>query len=293
MFGNIKLSKNELTIGQYTNYRAYYCGLCKSMGKRYAGLCNMGLSYEAVFIALLMSSLSDEVVFVKRQRCMVHPFTKSPMVVHNLSVDKAAAINVLLIYNKIKDDIKDEHKLSARLASAWLKKPYKKASDDNREADEIIADKLDELDMLQEGLCSVPDMAAQPFAEMMGELAEKIMPEGGEDIYWFGFFMGKWLYIIDAYGDIENDIKIGAYNPFIIMHDESTGISVQDGVRDDAKFILEGALTEIGRIYDRLNINKNKEILENILFIGMPKRTEEVLSGVKMCKPTGEYKMQL
>lgn len=292
MFGNIKPSKAELTIGQYTNYRAYYCGLCKSMGKKYAGLCNLGLSYEAVFIAIMMSSLSDEEVYVKRQSCFVHPFTKTPMVVHNLSVDKAAAINVLLIYNKIKDDIRDENGLKSKLSGAWFKKSYLKAAKDNKAMDDIIADKLDELNLLEEGLCSVLDMAAQPFAEMMGELAKSIMPDEGDNIYWFGFFMGKWLYVIDAYADIDNDIKNNAYNPFLLADNNKDKTLVKKSVKEDAKFVLEGALTEIGKLYDRLNIKKNKEILENILFIGMPKRTQEVLSGVKPVKPKEEYKMQ-
>lgn len=291
MFGNIKPSKSDLTIGQYTNYRAYYCGLCKSMGRKYAGLCNLGLSYEAVFIAIMMSSLSDEDVYLKRQSCIVHPFTKTPMVVHNGCVDKAAAVNVLLIYNKIKDDIRDENKLRSKLSAIWFKKSYKKAALENKKIDGIVAEKLEDLALLEEGLCSVLDMAAQPFAEMMGELAENMMPDAGNDIYWFGFFMGKWLYVIDAYADIDNDIKQGAYNPFLHMS-EADITSIKESVKDDAEFVLDGALSEIGKIYDRLNIKKNKEILENILFIGMPKRTEEVLSGIKNVKPKEEYKMQ-
>lgn len=292
MFGNIKPSKSELTIGQYTNYRAYYCGLCKSMGKKYAGLCNLGLSYEAVFIAIIMNSLSEEDVYVKRQSCFVHPFTKTPMVVHNAGVDKAAAINVLLIYNKIKDDIKDENKLRSKILAVWFKKSYLKAAKDNKSIDDIVADKLDDLALLEEGLCSVLDMAAQPFAEMMGELARSVMPDAGDDIYWFGFFMGKWLYVIDAYADIDNDIKNNSYNPFLLMNNEADKALVKDEVREDARFVLEGALTEIGKLYDRLNIKKNKEILENILFMGMPRRTEEVLSGIEIVKPKDEYKMQ-
>lgn len=292
MFGNIKPSKSELTIGQYTNYRAYYCGLCKSMGKKYAGLCNLGLSYEAVFIAIMMSSLSDEEVYVKRQSCFVHPFTKTPMVVHNGSVDKAAAINVLLIYNKIKDDLRDENKLRSKFSALWFKKSYSKAAKDNKGIDDIVADKLDDLDLLEEGLCSMLDMAAQPFAEMMGELAKSIMPNAGDDIYWFGFFMGKWLYVIDAYADIEDDIKNNSYNPFLHMYSEIDKSLVKDTAREDARFVLDGALTEIGKLYDRLDINKNKEILENILFLGMPRRTVEVLSGIKNVKPKDEYKMQ-
>ena len=292
MFGNIKPSKSELTIAQYTDYRAYYCGLCKSMGKRYAGLCNLGLSYEAVFIAIIVSAMSDDAVYLKRRRCVVHPFTKTPMVVHNASVDKAAALNVLLLYNKIKDDIRDEGSVKSRLAKLWFKRPYVRAVKDDEQTDSIIASKLDELSMLEEGLCDILDMAAQPFAEMMGELALRVMPDGGNDMYWFGFFMGKWLWVIDAFADIKKDHESKAYNPFILANKDLSADDVIKASKDDAQFLLEGALTEIGRLYDKLPIKRNQQILENIIFLGMPKRTQEVLSGEKIQKPKGEYIMQ-
>lgn len=125
MFGNIKPFKSEMKIKDYLDYRAYYCGLCKSMGGRYAGLCNMGLSYEAVFIALMISSLSDEKVMLKPMKCYMHPFSNQPMVVHNKSVDAAAAVNVILMYNSFCDNVKDENDFKSRLAKVWFKSHIK------------------------------------------------------------------------------------------------------------------------------------------------------------------------
>ena len=79
MFGNVKPLNQELKIRDYSNYRAYYCGLCKSMGGKYAGLCRLGLSYEAVFIAIIISAMLDDKVMVKQKRCFIHPFSKRPM----------------------------------------------------------------------------------------------------------------------------------------------------------------------------------------------------------------------
>ena len=92
MFGNVKPLKQELKLRDYSNYRAYYCGLCKSMGGRYAGLCRLGLSYEAVFIAVVISAMTDDKVMLKLKRCFMHPLTKQPMVVKNKSVDAAASV---------------------------------------------------------------------------------------------------------------------------------------------------------------------------------------------------------
>lgn len=293
MFGNVKPLKQELKLKDYVNYRAYYCGLCKSMGKRYAGLCRLGLSYEAVFIAVVISAMADDSVTVKRRRCVLHPFTKQPMVVKNKSVDAAASVNVLLMYNSLCDNVRDEKDVGSALARVWLGRTYKRACRDMPEINSVIEEKLDDLSLAEESLCDVLDKAAQPFAEMMGELAEKLIPHENDDIYWFGFFMGKWIYVIDAYEDIGKDIKSKAYNPFVQMYSGMEENAVISASRDDAEFVLTGSLTELSRIYSRLAPKRNREIIENILFEGMPTRTRAVLSGESKLKNKNkdEYEM--
>lgn len=293
VFGNVKPLKNELKLKDYSNYRAYYCGLCKSMGKKYAGLCRLGLSYEAVFIALIISAMTDESVVLKRKRCLMHPFTKRPMVVKNKSVDAAASVNVLLMYNSLCDNIKDEKDISSFFARLWLGRTYKRACGDMPEINSVIEEKLEDLSLAEESLCDVLDKAAQPFAEMMGELAERLIPHENNDIYWFGFFMGKWIYVIDAYDDIGKDIKSKAYNPFVQMYSNIPEEKIAQEARDDAEFVLTGSLAELSRIYARLAPKRNREILENILFEGMPTRTRLVLSGEgkQKNKNKDEYEM--
>ena len=293
MFGNVKPLKQELKLRDYSNYRAYYCGLCKSMGGRYAGLCRLGLSYEAVFIAVVISAMTDDKVMLKLKRCFMHPLTKQPMVVKNKSVDAAASVNVLLMYNSLCDNVKDEKDFKSALMRQWFKRTYKKACADMPEINSIITQKLDDLSLTEEGLCDIPDRAAEPFAEMMGELAAKLIPHETDDIYWFGFFMGKWLYVADAYQDIEKDVKNKAYNPFVLMNPGMETHEIIRNSRDDAEFLLKGALAELSRIYARFNPKRNREIIENILFEGMPARTEAVLSGESRLKNKNknEYEM--
>ena len=35
-----------------------------------------------------------------------------------------------------------------------------------------------------------------------------------DDIYQMGFYLGKFIYLIDAFEDVEEDIKKQTYNPF-------------------------------------------------------------------------------
>ena len=59
MYGYIVMNKPELKIREYERYRAYYCGLCKSL-KSDAGMRGqISLSYDMTFLALLLSALYE------------------------------------------------------------------------------------------------------------------------------------------------------------------------------------------------------------------------------------------
>lgn len=83
MFGNIVPARQELKVKDYATYRAYYCGVCRSMGRLYSGLCGLGLSYESTFIAILLSALSSNKVKLEHHACLANPIRKKAMVVDN------------------------------------------------------------------------------------------------------------------------------------------------------------------------------------------------------------------
>ena len=58
MYGYIQPNQDELRIREYTEYRAYYCGLCKCLSAEYGEIARSVLSYDCTFIALLLSGLA-------------------------------------------------------------------------------------------------------------------------------------------------------------------------------------------------------------------------------------------
>ena len=44
MLGYVKIDKGELKVREYEVYTGYYCGVCKSIGRRYGQLPRMVLS---------------------------------------------------------------------------------------------------------------------------------------------------------------------------------------------------------------------------------------------------------
>jgi hypothetical protein len=59
MLGYVTPEKGELKLREFEIYGAYSCGICRSVGARYGSLPRLLLYYDFVFLAMLLSSLSD------------------------------------------------------------------------------------------------------------------------------------------------------------------------------------------------------------------------------------------
>ena len=58
MLGYVTADKPELKMKEYEVYSGYYCGVCKSIGKRYGQLPRMVLSYDAAFLVVLCAGIA-------------------------------------------------------------------------------------------------------------------------------------------------------------------------------------------------------------------------------------------
>ena len=77
-----------------------------------------------------------------------------------------------------------------------------------------------------------------------------------------GFFLGKYIYIIDAYEDIEKDLKKGNYNPF-------KDIYKNEDFDNFVERILTMMISECAREFENIPIIKDVDILRNILYSGV------------------------
>ena len=93
MLGYVKIDKGELKVREYEVYTGYYCGVCKSIGRRYGQLPRMVLSYDAAFLAILLASLSDESNTPVQEHCIAHPVIKKKTVIRNRAIDYAGDVD--------------------------------------------------------------------------------------------------------------------------------------------------------------------------------------------------------
>lgn len=287
MFGYIKPDKPELKIKEYQYFRAYYCGLCKALGKRMGQISRFTVSYDSAFAALFLASLHDEQDEISFEPCIIDPVRKKPVIRNSRFIDYAADMNVVLTYYKLMDDWHNERSWPALVAAVALRRQLRSAAKNYGAKVKYIEDKLIELNDLEAQRCAVVDEAAEPFACMMRELMDypgsDVNSEQRAILGDVAYDLGRWIYILDAYDDLDKDAASGSYNPLLVQF----GYSGQDimafkaDVRDWVRFNLTYTLSRIEASYRRLDIKRNRAVLDNFIYLGLYRTMDNILEREK------------
>ncbi|NLO38902.1 MAG: hypothetical protein GX115_05460 [Ruminiclostridium sp.] len=282
MFGYITPDKPELKMWEYEVFQAYYCGVCKAIAKQAGHLGRVILSYDTAFLALLLDSLQPEPIQGARKRCFVHPVKKRLMITGNAAVEYASDINILLAYYNLRDKWQDEKNLVGPAGMLVLRKGFNRVKKKYPQLAQDIHNELVSLQKLEQQKCEQIDEASEPFAGIMksvfGFYAKDTAAK--EALEWIGFNLGKWVYLLDAYDDIEDNIKSGSYNPLLtqFQYEKKEDIqSFKNRIREKTEFILVYSLSEMEKAFSLLELQKNQGILENIVYQGLLVRTRSVL----------------
>jgi len=210
MFGYVITNKPELKILEFARYKGFYCGLCRRLHKNHGRLGQMTLTYDMTFLVLLLSSLYEPKTIEMKKRCLVHPAKKQMMLTNEVS-DYASDMNILLTHDHLADDWQDERKVTGYLGmKAFSGKKSKIVSKYPRQA-EVIEKSLAELTKLEKENCQDIDAVARPFGELMAEIFVWKEDAFQTILRQLGFYLGKFIYILDAYMDLEKDDKKGCY----------------------------------------------------------------------------------
>jgi hypothetical protein len=289
MFGYIVPLKPELKIKDYQVYKGYYCGLCKQLHREYSLFSRFFLNYECAFIYLLFSSLSPETPEAREEACIANPFVKKH-VIHAPEASYAAALNLLFGYNKLKDNAVDDRDIFCYILKGLFTGLYRKSGRYFEKGGEIVSKRLDQLTALEKRNEPSLDKTAHEFACLIGEILKYapydwLEDEKREFLHEFGYNLGRFIYILDAYDDLEKDIKKKSYNPLLLRFGYTGG---KDGlpafkatVREDMEFNLFYSLSQAAKAYESLKIERNRDLLDNIVYLGLHGKTSDVLEGRK------------
>lgn len=268
MFGYIVVNKSEMKFKEFDKYHSYYCGLCRGLKEKYGKAGQLTLSYDMTFLLILLSGLYEPETKLADDRCLIHPFEKH-QIRTNIFTEYIADMNLLFSYYKCLDDWEDEKKVHQLILGKILEGKSGKYNN-------IYAKKIRKIEHLmydfskaeKDGVKNIDTMAGM-FGEIMGEIVAYKEDEWHENLYRLGFYLGKFVYLLDAYEDVEDDIAKNRYNPLKYKF-------LEVNFEEECRTILIMMMSECCREFEKLPIIENVEILRNILYSGVWCRYEAV-----------------
>ncbi|HIW93266.1 MAG TPA: hypothetical protein H9868_01865 [Candidatus Flavonifractor merdipullorum] len=278
MFGYVRPLRGELKVREWEQYQAVYCGLCAAMGRRYGFVSRMFLSYDFTLLAMLLLPPENGPGWSKC-RCPARLWCgKKPCTASHPALDRAAGESVILAWWKLQDGIADGkwwEKLGFRLLSLLLGRAYRKAKRDCSAFDATVSQCLSELHDLEETRTPSIDRPADAFARLLAGAAPEGKDEGEKRArYQLLYHLGRWIYLVDAWDDLEEDGRTGSYNPIALR------FSGDEAERQDALALtLRHSRNLACSASQLLELGQWRGIVENILYLGLPAAEGLVLRG--------------
>lgn len=268
LFGYIIPDQATLDDAQKLRFRSVYCGLCRTLKHRHGLLGTSTLSYDLTFLSLLLSALYETEELHGEERCLAHPLKK-----HSFSVsapyEYAADMNLALAYHKCKDNWLDDRNILSAGEAALLRRGYKKVARLYPDKCAAIERWLDEIHLIeQKNVCSI-DAPVNSTGNMLGELFCWRDDFWSESLRRIGEGLGRFIYLMDAYDDLEKDIQRNRYNPLKAYADN-----------DDFEVMCKRSLTmmvaDCTQEFEQLPIVQDVDLIRNVLYSGIWSRYTQI-----------------
>ena len=261
MFGYVVTNNDELKIKDYNFYRSCYCGLCRTLKQRHGMIAPMTLSYDMTFVVILLSALYEDPFTEGSSRCIMHPAQKHKTRINKWS-EYAADMTILLAYHNMMDDWEDEKKAGHLAIAKTLSKSYKKISAMYPKQAEAVIRYMDKTKECETTGDIDLDRISGYTGDFLGTLLAKEDDIWNDRLYKIGFYLGKFIYLMDAYDDLEQDQKKNNYNPLI-------GLSQKKDFDAFIENTLIMMMAECSKNFELLPILQYTEVLRNILYSGV------------------------
>ncbi|AUN15722.1 Uncharacterised protein [[Clostridium] sordellii] len=271
MFGYVRINKMDLTFREFDTYKGYYCGLCKYLKENHGEISRLSLNYDITFLILLLTSVYRPKSTLTKEVCIANPIKKKNRIVNEVT-EYAASMNVLLTYYKLEDNLHDDKGVKDIIAYNLYKGKLKKAYEKYPKKADYIKSQLEELQKLESENSTNIDKVSNTFGNLMGEIFAYKEDDFEGKLRSIGFNIGKYIYILDAYEDLDKDIKKGRYNPFIEYIDKK-----EELIKKVDK-LISISLGYLSQSIDELHIKTNVGIIDNIIYSGVYLRYKNILN---------------
>lgn len=268
MFGYIVPNMSALDEAQNARFRSVYCGLCRALRKRHGLLGSSTLSYDLTFLALLLTSLYEPEEERGEERCLMHPvkphlYTLSP------PFEYAADINVALAYHKCRDNWSDDRNPLSWSESKLLSRAYARVARRYPEKCAAIETWLEEIHQIESENRMEIDAPVNSTGRMLGELFCYQEGYWADSLRIIGDGLGRFIYFMDAYDDLERDLRKGSFNPLKAYHQSP---DFETMCKDALTMMVADSTQE----FERLPIVQDADLLRNVLYSGIWSRYVQI-----------------
>lgn len=261
MFGYVTIHKDELKIKDFNKYQSYYCGVCQDLKEYHNMASQMTLTYDMTFLAILLSGLYEEPERQEFCRCLIHP-VKKHLCRRNEFTAYASDMNLLLCYYNLLDDWQDERKVGPFALAGMIHPAFVRVAPKYPRQAQAVKRYIKRLNQCEAGKIGDLDLASGYTGELFGEILAYRADSWQDILRKMGYYLGKFIYLMDAYDDMKKDQKSGNYNPWL-QQGEGTDL------HQSASSVLTMLAAECSREFEKLPIVEHVDILRNILYSGI------------------------
>lgn len=267
MFGYITPAFSGLSEEQKTRYKSYYCGLCRALNQQSgSNLKRLCLSHDLTFAVILLNAVYDLPETNIPLRCLLHP-TKVISAINGDLVSYAADMNMLLTYYKCRDHALDDGNKIQALEAKWFESDLQRIQERYPLQAHQIQDSLSEIDKLETEYSDNTLVRLDALCNASGNMFGSVLCYYTEHAFtpWvvaLGQSLGRFIYLMDAYDDLSQDIRRNRFNPLIALSERS---DYEDFIQNT----LIGFMAEATDILSLFPIEKDITIIQNVLYYGV------------------------
>ena len=280
MLGYVRAYKPDMKMKDYELYKGIYCSLCRALGRNYSPLAQLFLSYDFALACVLRLAAAEKGCAFSKKRCPYNPSKKCMICGSKDVFDFCAHAVIITVYYKVLDNLHDKgffSKLAAALVFPAVALMHKKAARLAPEAEKAVADAMKLQAETEAEKSPSIDEAAHPSAQALATVFSLgFEGETKEALSKIGYMTGRFVYILDAADDLEDDLKKGAFNPF--CGEDISGAESRKNFAEKVRGMLNLTQSNALESLDMLEVKRFYDIMDNILLEGLSNCAEKVLS---------------
>lgn len=262
MFGYVIINPETLSKERQQRFRAFYCGLCDALQRRHGLLGSATLSYDMAFLAVLLNALYEPRERTADKRCLLHPMKRHAFV-ETPVMDYVADMNVALAYHKCLDNWRDDRSLPSAAEAKLLERAYAAVSKAYPDKCAAIEAWLDAIHAIESAGDDRIDPPVNATGRLLGELF--VFRPGdiwAETLREIGDGLGRFIYFMDAYEDLPEDIRKNRFNPLKELRNKPD-------YEETCRSALMMMVADATRAFELLPVVLDEDILRNVLYSGV------------------------